>query len=345
MLEIDGSQHEGGGQILRTSLALSLRTMQAFRIHNIRAGRSKPGLQAQHLAAVRLAQSIGQAQVQGAERGSGLLTFQPRELKAGYHKVDVGTAGSITLLLQACLWALPLLKEEVTLDLRGGTDVNWAPPLDYLLQVTLPALAGFIELEVEIQKRGYFPQGGGRILIHYRPRAQADDHALDWSTPAQSFQIGLQSWASPDLQSRRVAQRLIEGFQAGWCGIPVDWQWGPIGSDTSPGPGTGAVLVAWAHNDCLPIGTSSLAQKGVSAEELGRQTAEKLGSLLTSPAPVDEYLTDQVVPYLALHQGRLLSQNVTPHSRANCAITNLFLGSNLQIRGHWIECQNRGPQK
>ncbi len=334
MHQIDGRQHEGGGQILRTSLALSLRTLQPFRIDNIRAGRSKPGLQAQHLAAVRLAQSLGLAEVEGDRPSSLQLTFEPRRYQGGYHKVDVGTAGAVTLLLQACLWALPLFDQEVTLDLRGGTDVNWAPPLDYLCNVTLPALKDFIRLEVEVVKRGFFPKGGGRILVHFDPaKSPKQVEPISLVETATDHSISVQAWATPDLEQRRVSQRLLDGFQVAWqrdCPI----QHASCGEAVAPG--SGAVLVAWGDNQVVPIGIGVLGQKGVAAETLGQQVAEALSELLGRPEPVDEHLADQLVPYLGIAGGQLRAQTITPHTLANCAVTSQFLGCKFQIDGSLI---------
>jgi RNA 3'-terminal phosphate cyclase (GTP) len=331
---IDGRQHEGGGQILRTSLALSLRTLQPFRIENIRAGRSKPGLQAQHLAAVRLARSLGQAEVEGDQLGSLELTFKPGRHQGGYHKVDVGTAGAVTLLLQACLWALPLFDEAVTLDLRGGTDVNWAPPLDYLCNVTLPALEHFIQLEVEVIKRGFFPKGGGRILVHFDP-AKLPQHLapINLVETVPEHSISIQAWATPDLEQRRVSQRLLDSFQAAW---QRDCPIGRACCGEAVAPGSGAVLVAWSDNQVVPIGIGVLGQKGVAAETLGQQAAQALSELLSRPEPVDEHLADQLVPYLGIAGGQMRAQSITPHTLANCAVTSQFLGCKFHIDGSLI---------
>src|SRR5262245_50788727 len=172
MLTIDGAMGEGGGQVLRTALGLSLVTGTPFVIERIRAGRSKPGLQRQHLTAVLAAAEVGDAAVEGAELGSQRIAFRPTRVRAGAHRFAIGTAGSATLVLQTVLPALLEAREPSTIDPQGGTHNPMAPPVDSLQHAFAPVLhrmgAG---LQLELQRHGFYPAGGGRFTAHIAPAA------------------------------------------------------------------------------------------------------------------------------------------------------------------------------
>jgi RNA 3'-terminal phosphate cyclase (ATP) len=170
MITIDGSFGEGGGQILRTSLALSLVTGHAFRIQNIRAGRAKPGLLRQHLTAVQAAVEVGDAAVDGATLGSKELVFKPGKVRAGDYRFAVGTAGSATLVLQTILPALIIGKEPSRLTLEGGTHNPHAPPFDFLDRAFLPLLNRTgPQVSMKLERIGFYPAGGGRFTVEIIP--------------------------------------------------------------------------------------------------------------------------------------------------------------------------------
>ncbi|HVK59248.1 MAG TPA: RNA 3'-terminal phosphate cyclase, partial [Candidatus Kapabacteria bacterium] len=170
MITIDGANGEGGGQILRTALALSLVTQQAFRIQNIRAGRQKPGLLRQHLTAVEAATNVGDATVDGAALGSKELVFKPAKIRPGDYRFAVGTAGSATLVLQTVLPALILGTESSRLKLEGGTHNPHAPPFDFLERAFLPLLNRLgPKVTANLDRAGFFPAGGGRFSVEITP--------------------------------------------------------------------------------------------------------------------------------------------------------------------------------
>src|SRR3990170_1510026 len=171
-MEIDGAHGEGGGQLLRNSAALAAVTGIPIRVKNIRAGRPKPGLAAQHLTALQAVAALADATVEGLNVGSREVTIAPGRLRGGRFSFDVGTAGSVTLVLQACLPAALRAPEPTELTLIGGTDVKWSPPVDYFRFVFLPLLARMGgRVEVEVLKRGYYPRGGGQVLVKVAPAA------------------------------------------------------------------------------------------------------------------------------------------------------------------------------
>ncbi len=170
MITIDGSQGEGGGQVLRTSLGLSLVTGKAFRIEKIRAGREKPGLLRQHLTAVRAAAQVGGAKVSGDEIGSRTLAFEPEQVRGGEYEFAVGTAGSATLVLQTVLPALIVAGGPSRLTLKGGTHNPWSPPFDFLQKAFLPLLERMgAKVTAELIRPGFYPAGGGEFTVEIQP--------------------------------------------------------------------------------------------------------------------------------------------------------------------------------
>src|SRR6266446_6909961 len=170
MIEIDGSIGEGGGQVLRTSLVLAAVLRREIRVFNIRAGRSEPGLKAQHLTSVRALAEICNASSKGLRIGTTEFVFSPGGIKAGSFRFDVGTAGSITLVLQTLMPLLPYAPGTVELEITGGTDVRWSPPIDYLRLVTLPLLERMsVHASILVLRRGHYPRGGGVVRITATP--------------------------------------------------------------------------------------------------------------------------------------------------------------------------------
>src|SRR5690242_7527890 len=180
MIIIDGSFGEGGGQILRTSLTLSLVTGKPLRIERIRAGRKSPGLLRQHLAAVNAAARVGYAEVEGASLGARELTFRPQTVAAGHYQFAVGTAGSATLVLQTVLPALLTADAPSTLVLEGGTHNPYAPPFDFLEKTFLPLLNRMgPRVEARLERHGFYPAGGGRFIVEITPAQQLGRFELD----------------------------------------------------------------------------------------------------------------------------------------------------------------------
>jgi len=172
MIEIDGSFGEGGGQIVRTAVALSAVTATPVRITRIRQGRSKPGLAAQHARAVTALADICGARVSGAAPGSSEVIFTPGTIRGGRHRVEIGTAGSVTLLMQCLLPALLCADAPSSLHIQGGTDVNWSPAVDYFKNVFLPALSSFgARVSLAVLQRGYYPRGQGEVLLEVACRS------------------------------------------------------------------------------------------------------------------------------------------------------------------------------
>ena len=179
MIDIDGSVGEGGGQILRTAFAMSAMTGKPVNIRNIRADRPKPGLASQHLTAIKAVTEICNGELEGAYKGSERVSFHPGNIEARDMELDIGTAGSISLVLQAILPVLARAHGESNIRIRGGTDVKWSPPVDHLRNTLLPIYKDFgIECELDVLKRGYYPKGGGEVHIGIRSPGE-----INWATP------------------------------------------------------------------------------------------------------------------------------------------------------------------
>ncbi len=325
MLKLSGDIHEGGGQILRTALALSARTGKAFQLRRIRAGRSRPGLQAQHLAAVRLAQQLCDARLEGASKGSQELSFRPGPLYSGDFAVDIGTAGSMTLLLQASFWALAACPGISTVEVKGGSDVAWSPPLDYIEQVTLPLYRQLADIETLESRRGFFPKGGGLWRFQVSPKLPQE---LDLAGPPQWAEISARVVATVDMQERRVVERIQDRLEV------ASFQGEYVRS-----PSSGVALVLWTESGVLRCGATGLGEKGKSAERLAEETAALLHHRMAASEAVEEHLADQLIPLLALVGGRMHCQEISPHCLANLEVVEAFLGPRIHRRGKLLTAQ------
>jgi RNA 3'-terminal phosphate cyclase (ATP) len=331
MLFLDGSMGEGGGQVLRTALGLSLVTGTAFSIEKIRAGREKPGLKRQHLTAVLAAAEVGDAVVEGAELGSQRLTFKPKGLRAGDYRFAIGTAGSTTLVLQTVLPALLSASGPSTVELVGGTHNPMAPPFDFLQHAFAPILhrmgAG---LGLEIHKHGFYPAGGGQWRATIAPAA--------W----QPIEL-LTRIAEPQLRARiilarippHVAQREASTLRAR-LGLRTDEI--TIDEVASAGPGN-AVMLRLGFGEVTEVITA-LGERSVLAEDVAARVADEAEALLLTNAPVGEHLADQLLIPMALAGGGAF-RTVTPslHARTNAQVIEQFLPVRFAMRedaGSWI---------
>src|SRR5262245_17123758 len=264
MIFIDGSEGEGGGQILRSSLALSICTQQPFRIENIRPNREKPGLMRQHLTAVKAAAEICGADVDGADAGSRALTFRPGTLRAGHYSFAIGTAGSCTLVLQTVLPALLTAAAESCVHITGGTHNRASPPFDFLSRSFLPLLARMgAQVELELLRHGFYPRGGGEIRARIRPGAGLTPLSLT----SRGRLISVQAEAYVAALPLHVAQRELSviGREMGWT--PEQLHLRALPNDVGPG---NAVTITLAHEHVTEVFTG-FGEKGVRAEVVGER--------------------------------------------------------------------------
>ncbi|NPA47632.1 MAG: RNA 3'-terminal phosphate cyclase [Thermococci archaeon] len=325
LVVIDGSHGEGGGQIVRTAVAMSVVTGRPVRITRIRARRSNPGLRPQHLKAIEALKMLGDAEVRGARVGSTSLEFIPRGLRRSDLRIDVGTAGSVSLVLQALLPAMAFVGGSF--EIRGGTDVSWSPPVDYVKEVTLFALREMgLSVSLEVGRRGYYPKGGGVIAGEVEPWEERRPlQALEWR---RVLRFGGVSHAAnlPGHVVERQAKEAVRVLRQAYPEVPCDVR-RELG--TSRGPGSGVTL--WAETDCLRLGWSSLGRRGKPAEKVGREAAEGLLGELEKRACVDRFLGDQLIPFIAFAGGEFRATEITEHLRTNVWVVEKFLGETFSV--------------
>ncbi len=335
MIEIDGSYGEGGGQIVRTATSLSAYTGKSVRIRNIRANRSNPGLRPQHVKGVEALADLCDADVSGAEVGSSSLVFHPDKLRYRDMEIDIGTAGSVTLLLQSLMPPLIKCDKELDITVTGGTDVKWSPPIDYMRHVLLPILRdhGFVA-NLDIEKRGFYPKGGGEVVFHLE---KVDLRKFDLIKRGDIERAGGVSYASEHLRSSEVADRQAKGAKKVlWKELGVEAE---ISTEycESMSPGSGIQL--WLKTNNSVIGGNSLGERGVSSEKVGKEASDDLMRGLRGA--VDRYAADQLIPFLGLVGGRLEVSEKTEHSRTNQAIVKKFLDVSFEVDGFTIRSQKR----
>jgi RNA 3'-phosphate cyclase len=329
MIEIDGSYGEGGGQILRTAVALAAYLETPCRIRNIRKGRPKPGLRPQHAAGVKALAALCHAEVTDLNVGSAEVTFKPGPIAGGTLHIDVGTAGAIGLILQAVMLPAARAFSPLLLTIQGGTDVPWAPTIGYCQEVTLPVLSQMSFLgEVTLTKHGYFPRGAGEVSVKLK---KADLSPVQLVEAGGIQMIRGRSHAAEALKQRRVAERQQEGAlaslrNAGFS-AEIAVEYGPTAS-----PGTGIDL--WALAACSRLGANALGARGKKAEEVGAEAAADLIRQLDSGAALDEWMGDQILPFLAVAGGEstISVARITEHLRTNLWVISHFLPIEMQIK-------------
>lgn len=326
---VDGAQGEGGGQLLRTALALSAVRGVPVEIHSIRARRKTPGLQAQHLTALTALVQICRARVEGASPGSQRVLFSPGAVQPGEYRFDVGTAGSTGLVLQAILVPLALAPGPSRVTITGGTHVPWSPPADYLQRVYLPVLAGMgIQARLRVDRWGFYPQGGGRV--HVEVKGGADLHAVTLLFRGGNAELcGLSAVANlprkiAERQRDRALQRLRgEGRTAEIALVEAD------------APGAGSFLSLVAEIAGIPAGFSALGERGKPAQQVADEAVDALFDFLKAEAACDPHLADQLILPMALACGtsRLTTSRVTRHLLSTVQIAQQLLGCPVQVGG------------
>jgi len=281
LIRLDGSYLEGGGQIVRTALALSMLTQQPFSIDKIRVGRPTPGLKAQHLNCIQalLQLTNGKANAVGAELGSTKLDFFPAKIVKSKLEIDIGTAGSTTLLLQSLLPVLVLGKKNITLTITGGTDTKWSPTFDYLKEVILPPLSAFAKIELNLLKRGFYPKGQGKVYCKVSPYKVEHLPELNITERGDLTFVTGKSFASKDLMNAQVAERQARSAEIilkELLKIPHI----SINYEYNDSVSTGSGITLWAlfsacvkNNEdsafSLKIGSDALGEPGKKAEYVG----------------------------------------------------------------------------
>ena len=325
MIEIDGSEGEGGGQILRSSLSLAICTQQPFRITNIRANREKPGLMRQHLTAVNAAAEICNAQVDGAELGSRTLAFRPGRLTAGDYSFAIGTAGSCTLVFQTVLPALLTAAGESRVRITGGTHNPASPPFDFLARSFLPLLGRMgANVQLDLTSYGFYPRGGGEIRARIAPGARLG--ALNLRDRGAWVRGYAEAYVAAI--PLHVAQRELEVI-----GRALAWPKEQLllrGLPNDVGPGN-ALTITLEYQNVTEVFTG-FGEKGVRAETVAEQAAAEARDYLSAVAPVGEHLADQLLLPMALGEGGcFVTARATPHLRSNIAVIERFTQRRIAV--------------
>jgi RNA 3'-phosphate cyclase len=329
IIDIDGSQGEGGGQVLRTSLALSLITGKAFHLRNIRAGRSKPGLQAQHLMSVKAAAEIGKAKMRGASLGSCDLGFEPGEAQPGEYHFKIGTAGATSLVLHTIYLPLALAGGESRVTIEGGTHVKASPCFDFLKRSWMRYLAALgCNLELALERVGFYPRGGGAIHAIIKPVAALRPfHGLTTPTITTATIVCGTAGLPP-----HVADRLIETATTGWqeLGLAVEahretWTGGP-----------GCMIGIELPTEPAPTFLFSLGEKGKPAEAVADDAVNQIAAFLQAqPLGVDEHSADQLLLPLALaaEPSTFRVSAISSHLLTNAAVIQRFVERDIRCDG------------
>jgi len=301
VVEIDGSYGEGGGSILRVATGLAAATGRAVRIVNIRANRPRPGLAAQHLTGLRILTRLFDAETKGAEIGSTEVTFIPQTPRLRSLSVDVGTAGSISLVLQSVMIALSTHQGEVSLDLTGGTHVRWAPNYDYLSNVAVPLSVGATRLQPAA-----FERFGKLEAIYGVSRASnLPEHVAK--------------------RQAKGASEVLSNFMDPEIEVKVDKSFSP-----------GSSITVWAvtSGGCR-LAASALGERGKPAEQVGREAGEEMAAYLREESPMDPYMLDQLIPYCALAEGTsvLKASKLTKHAVTNVYVASRIAGCRIDVEG------------
>ena len=322
VIEIDGSD---GGQLVRSALSLSMLTAEAVRIENVRGARDDPGLKHQHLAAVELAAEVCDADVEGARLGAETVGFDPGPVEGGRYAVDVGTAGSATLVFDAVLPLAARIDDALSVTVRGGTDVAWSPPADYYRAVKLPLLRRHgVQAAVDVDRRGFYPEGGGVATLHVAPSAPAE---IRLTERGERESVRIYSVATEDLSDSEVAERQALGAENALPGgVAVEERAARYVDVRS----TGSALTIRADYESGVAGFTALGEPGTPAEEVGETAAMAFEEFEATGGTVDRHLADQLLVFLALAGGELAIPEVTNHVESSVDLLGKF-GVDVEI--------------
>ena len=328
--EIDGSYGEGGGQILRTSITLSLILNKPIKVKNIRAKRNIPGLKPQHITAVKLLADMCGAEVQNLQLGASWVTFNPGEKPQPSLKFDVGTAGSISLILIAAVPAASLNGVGCELELKGGTDVKWSPTIDYFRYVVLPAfkLLG-INCTIDVIKRGYFPRGGGIVKAYIKPLKKLKPQQIVSRSTSPISGISICSNLPKDVAERQMRTALDRLYSQ-------NVNWGDIMIDVTDAISPGSSITLFSVSKGSFLGADNVGEQGKPAGKVGKQVAHLFLKEYFSEAPIDRYMGDILVTplFLAAGESKFKVSTLTPHIRTNLHVASLLTGRKYYFEMH-----------
>ncbi len=327
-IQIDGSLGEGGGQILRTALALAALLQQPVQIENIRANRRQPGLKTQHLAGVLALARITDAEVKGAYKHSTRLAFVPRTIKGGRYRFEISTAGAASMLLGAVLPALLFAPQASEVTITGGTHVAFSPPFHYLEKVFLPTLKKMgCAVDLKLMRWGFYPKGGGEIRAHVKPCRDLQGICLKQRGALKSLQL---SACSTTQLPEHIVQREIAQVEKSLIAYNEK-----LRSETliSRSYSPGNFVFLQAEYEQAVAGFSGLGRRGKPAEEVAEEVCRSFREFEETAATVDSHLADQIILYTALARGNsfFITEEATSHLMTNIDIIRKFITVSIDI--------------
>lgn len=333
MITIDGSEGEGGGQVLRYAAALSLLTGEPFTITRIRGGRAKPGLMRQHVTALEAAAAIGSAECSGLAVGSTELTFRPGAVVPGDYHFAIGTAGSTALVVQTVLVPLMLADAPSRIVIEGGTHASSAPPFEFLRDTLLPVLSRMgPRLSVTLERHGFYPRGGGRIVLDIAPAPLAPIECLDRGAFKGGKVEALVAGLPSDITERelKTARKVL----ADW----PDDAFVPVNLPAERGPGNALLITAECEHVTEVM--SAFGQIGVPAERLAKTAAKRMAGYLASGAFTGPFLQDQLLlPFAFAGGGAFTTVKPSEHTRTAMALIARFTACHFTLHedtdGRW----------
>lgn len=326
MIEIDGSYGEGGGQLVRCAIAFAALTGKETRIYNIRARRPNPGLAPQHLAAINGVALISRGKLEGAKVGSTEIIFRPGKVQGGMFKIDVGTAGSISLVLQACMLPAIMAETRTTMEISGGTNVRWSPSVDYYDLVLFPLLKKIgIDVKMKIIARGFYPEGGGKVLVEISPAKKLVP--LDLEDRGQLRRIGGRCF-SQNLPTH-ICLRMIHSVKKSL----IDFGSIEIENEASSGISTGTGICLFAEYEHTILGADALGEKGLPAELVGASAANSLKDEISGSGTLDVHASDQILPYLALtpDESTFRVRTISKHLETQIWLIGKFMNTRFEM--------------
>ncbi|XP_054459017.1 RNA 3'-terminal phosphate cyclase [Anoplopoma fimbria] len=353
-VELDGNVMEGGGQILRVSAALSCITGSAIKISKVRAGRSTPGLRPQHMCSLQLVSDLCSGDLQGVSIGSTDISLNPGKIQSGNHTADIQTAGSVCLLLQAALPCALFADASSQLCLKGGTNTEMAPQIDYTIKVFKPMVERFgVHFDCDVRLRGYYPKGGGEVMVTVNPVKELQPIVMTergniTKIYGRAFVAGVLPYKLAKDMSVAAVRTIRREIKELYINIPAVQE-----KEKAFGNGNGIIIIAESSTGCVFAG-SALGKKGVYVDKIGIEAAEMLLRNIRHNGCVDEFLQDQLIIFMALAKGtsRIRTGEVTLHTKTAIHIAEQLTQAKFTItkcedelssnEGYIIECEGSG---
>lgn len=325
MIQING--RKGGGQILRTALTISAIKGIDFRMENIRGSRTTPGIQKQHLECVKAVKRLTSAETEGMELGSEELLFKPGKLENKGFTVNIGTAGSVNLVLDTVLPITSQFNNDFRLELKGGTDVKWAPPSITYRNVKMPLLKRFgVKADYEVEKTGFYPSGNGKLRLETQPHSL---ERIDITERGELEKFEIYSKASRELESRNVAERQADEAERMIKNSHISKQV-KKNLEYVETSSTGSVMTLKAVYENSVVGFDTMGEKGKRSEDVAEETVKQFKKFHSSEAAVDPRMADQLMVYMAVTGGRITTSKLTNHIQTNIEVLRSF-GSSIEL--------------